>query len=117
LYGSGPHSVKKITLTRKDATRNLYRFYRLDVQPDLFGDWCLVKGWGRIGCPSQVCFTPFPTVAEAQTALEAAAPHQAATTCIYTVASSKKICRKHRLSFWESLKRSGGGSAGDTAVH
>ena len=30
--------MSAITLTRRDATRNLYRFYRLDVQPDLFGD-------------------------------------------------------------------------------
>lgn len=62
--------MSAITLTRKDATRNLYRFYRLDVQPDLFGDWCLVKGWGRIGCPGKVRFTPFPTAPEAQAALE-----------------------------------------------
>lgn len=62
--------MSAITLTRRDATRNLYRFYRLDVQPDLFGDWCLVKGWGRIGCPGKARFTPFPTAPEAQAALE-----------------------------------------------
>ena len=62
--------MSAITLTRKDATRNLYRFYWLDVQLDLFGDWCLVKGWGRIGCPGQVRFAPYPTAAEAQAALE-----------------------------------------------
>ena len=59
-----------ITLTRRDAARNLYRFYRLDVQPDLFGDWCLVREWGRIGCPGRVCFTPYPSAAQAQAALE-----------------------------------------------
>ena len=59
-----------VTLTRVDAARNLYRFYHLDVQPDLFGNWCLVREWGRIGCPGQVRFTPYPTAAEAQAALE-----------------------------------------------
>ena len=65
--------MSAITLTRKDAARNLYRFYRLDVQPDLFRDWCLVKECGRIGCPGKVRFTPFPTAAEAQAAMERSA--------------------------------------------
>jgi len=38
-----------ITLTRSDAARNMRRFYRMDVQPDLFGEWCFVREWGRIG--------------------------------------------------------------------
>jgi predicted DNA-binding WGR domain protein len=27
----------------------MHRFYRLDVQPDLFGQWYLMREWGRIG--------------------------------------------------------------------
>ncbi|MEY9607071.1 putative DNA-binding WGR domain protein [Bradyrhizobium japonicum] len=38
-----------IMLTRIDNSRNMSRFYRLDVQPTLFGGWSLVKEWGRIG--------------------------------------------------------------------
>ena len=38
-----------VTLHRIDPTRNMSRFYRLDVQPDLFGGVLLVKEWGRIG--------------------------------------------------------------------
>jgi predicted DNA-binding WGR domain protein len=38
-----------VHLRRIDATRNMRRFYRLDVQPDLFGGVLLVKAWGRIG--------------------------------------------------------------------
>ncbi|MGH6834124.1 MAG: WGR domain-containing protein [Methylocella sp.] len=29
-------------------------FYRLDVQPDLFGQWCFIREWGRIGRAGQV---------------------------------------------------------------
>jgi predicted DNA-binding WGR domain protein len=25
------------------------RFYGLDVQRDVFGQWCLIREWGRIG--------------------------------------------------------------------
>jgi len=35
-----------VTLYRIDAAENKWRFYRLDLQPDLFGSWLLVKEWG-----------------------------------------------------------------------
>lgn len=38
-----------VALERIDPARNMARFYRLDVQPTLFGEWALVKEWGRIG--------------------------------------------------------------------
>ena len=34
--------------------KNVSRFYRLDVQPDLFRPWCLVREWGRIGSPGSM---------------------------------------------------------------
>jgi predicted DNA-binding WGR domain protein len=34
---------------RRDATRNMQRFYRLTVTRDLFGTVLLVREWGRIG--------------------------------------------------------------------
>ncbi len=43
-----------IYLTKIDAARNMARFYSLDLQPDLFGGWALVRRWGRIGWPGQV---------------------------------------------------------------
>jgi hypothetical protein len=43
--------------------------YRLDVQPDLFGEWCFVREWGRIGRPGQMRSAPYPTEQEAQAAL------------------------------------------------
>ena len=57
-------------LTRVDPARNMARFYKLDVQPTLFGDYAVIKEWGRIGSAGQVRSTPFPTPAEAIAALE-----------------------------------------------
>jgi predicted DNA-binding WGR domain protein len=38
-----------ILLTRIDPARNMARFYALSLAPTLFGEWLLVKEWGRIG--------------------------------------------------------------------
>jgi predicted DNA-binding WGR domain protein len=38
-----------ILLTRIDPARNMARFYALSIAPTLFGEWLLVKEWGRIG--------------------------------------------------------------------
>ncbi|MTE01276.1 WGR domain-containing protein [Paracoccus sp. YIM 132242] len=43
---SEPDSV---LLDRRDPDRNMARYYRLDVVPDLFGGVVLVRNWGRIG--------------------------------------------------------------------
>jgi predicted DNA-binding WGR domain protein len=42
-------TVPALELRRIDATCNMRRFYRLDIEPDLFGGVRLVKAWGRIG--------------------------------------------------------------------
>ena len=42
-----------VYLTKIDASRNMARFYALDLQPTLFGEWALVKEWGRIGQAGQ----------------------------------------------------------------
>lgn len=62
--------MSALTLTRIDPARNMQRFYRLDVQPDLFGAWCFIREWGRIGRSGQVREVPCPTLAEAQAALD-----------------------------------------------
>jgi len=36
-------------LTRIDAPSNARRFYRMEIVPGLFGDWSLIREWGRIG--------------------------------------------------------------------
>jgi len=35
--------MSAIILHRTDPVKNMRRFYRLDVQPDLFGQWCFIK--------------------------------------------------------------------------
>ena len=37
------------SLTRIRPERNEWRFYRMEVWPDLFGRALLVRQWGRIG--------------------------------------------------------------------
>ncbi|RAI35889.1 WGR domain-containing protein [Rhodoplanes serenus] len=57
-----------VHLTRVDLAQNLKRFYRLDVQPDLFGGWSFIREWGRIGNPGTVRIASFDTVSEAEAA-------------------------------------------------
>ena len=38
-------------LTRTDPTRNIDRFYVVQVMPSLFGDWTVLREWGRPGSP------------------------------------------------------------------
>ena len=45
------------------------RCYRMDVQPDLFGQWCLIREWGRIGSSGQLRSRPFANPDEAEAAL------------------------------------------------
>ena len=42
-----------ILLTKIDPEQNMARFYALDVQPTLFGEYVLLKEWGRIGSGGQ----------------------------------------------------------------
>ena len=57
-------------LYRIDASKHMHRFYRLDVQPDLFGQWCLMREWGRIGTTGRERSIPFPTPTAAHAALD-----------------------------------------------
>ena len=54
-----------ITLHRIEPARNMRRFYRLDVQQDLFGTWDVIREWGRIGRAGRVRVDPYPTEEEA----------------------------------------------------
>ena len=44
----------RVYLTREDAGRNMARYYLMDVQTTLFGEWSLVREWGRIDRAGQV---------------------------------------------------------------
>jgi predicted DNA-binding WGR domain protein len=58
-----------INLVRIDGQNNVARFYKLDVQPTLFGSWSLVREWGRIGRAGRVCVEFYQTRGVADLAL------------------------------------------------
>lgn len=68
----------RVCLRRIEAENNMQRFYALLVQPTLFGEWELVREFGRIGSPGRVMATPFPTETEAHAALNAIFVHKQA---------------------------------------
>ena len=58
-----------VRLYRTDAEHNMWRFYRMQVRRDLFGAWCVIREWGRIGGGGQLRIVPFATETDAQEAL------------------------------------------------
>lgn len=60
-----------LRLTRIDPAQNMRRFYRLALQPDLFGGCTLIREWGRIGRGGQVKFEGFSSEGQAVDALMA----------------------------------------------
>ena len=61
------HSVR---LCRIDPDKNMARFYGLAVERDLFGMWCFIREWGRIGRCGQMRMIPHPTPMEAHAELQ-----------------------------------------------
>lgn len=57
-------------LYRIDPSRNMARFYRLSIQPTLFGGSSLVRNWGRIGTDGRLKVDLFDTPSEAANACE-----------------------------------------------
>ena len=62
--------MNAVILYRIDDSKRMHRYYRMDVQPDLFGQWSLMREWGRIGSSGQMRSLPFPNPAEAEAALD-----------------------------------------------
>lgn len=56
-------------LERRDAGRNMARFYCLSVEGSLFGDTALVREWGRIGTSGRRRLDLFADVAQAEHAM------------------------------------------------
>lgn len=52
-------------LTKINPAKNQQRFYSLHVMPDLFGQWSLIREWGRIGSGGTVKIDSYPTEDEA----------------------------------------------------
>lgn len=58
-----------VDLKRVDLSLNMRRFYRISVQPVLFGGACLVREWGRIGFRGQMLIEQHPDEGGAVSAL------------------------------------------------
>jgi len=58
-----------VHLHRVDPDRNMRRFYRLALQPDLFGGCTLVREWGRIGSGGRVRLDTYESEGQAVDAL------------------------------------------------
>ena len=59
----------KIHLEKHDPDRNVARYYRMSVHPNLFGEWTLQREWGRIGQGGRIRLDLFRSEAEAELAL------------------------------------------------
>lgn len=64
-------------LVRRDAGRNMARFYRLEVERDLFGAVVLIRRWGRIGSAGRSVVAVHGSWAEAEAALSAVGARKA----------------------------------------
>ncbi|NTE56454.1 WGR domain-containing protein [Agrobacterium tumefaciens] len=43
----------QLYVERTDEARNMARFYAMTIEPNLFGEVCLTRRWGRIGAQGQ----------------------------------------------------------------
>lgn len=59
----------EIHLEKHDPDRNVARYYRMSVHPNLFGEWTLQREWGRLGQGGCVRLDLFRSKAEAERAL------------------------------------------------
>lgn len=55
-------------LTKIAPQANQYRFYRMEIVLGLFGDWGLIREWGRIGGGGRVRTDWFESEADAKDA-------------------------------------------------
>ncbi len=58
-----------LRLERRDPSKSMMRYYVLYVTPGLFGEWCLVRSWGRIGSGGQTRMEWYATCEEAEDSL------------------------------------------------
>ena len=48
-------------LEKVDPSRRMMRFYAIWIAPTLFGEWAMVREWGRVGSPGQLRESWFET--------------------------------------------------------
>jgi len=49
----------QLYVERTDRTKNMSRFYAMSIEPNLFGETCLTRRWGRIGAKGQMMIHHF----------------------------------------------------------
>jgi predicted DNA-binding WGR domain protein len=54
-----------VKLTNIDPSKNMRRFYSVQIGRTLFGEWSLMREWGRIGSPGRVTLESFASEEEA----------------------------------------------------
>jgi predicted DNA-binding WGR domain protein len=64
-----PLFAEAASLIRVPPERNEWRFYRMEVWPDLFGRALLLRQWGRIGTEGRHRLDPHPDPGAATNAL------------------------------------------------
>ena len=73
---AGPAPVAQLSLFAEEANlarinhaENMWRFYRMEVWPDLLGGALLMRQWGRIGTEGRRRLDPYPDLAPWLTAV------------------------------------------------
>ena len=56
-------------LEKQHAAKNVFRYYRMEVAPNLFGEWTLHREWGRIGQGGRTRMDWFTSKDQAEAAL------------------------------------------------
>ncbi|TAU57471.1 WGR domain-containing protein [Rhizobium ruizarguesonis] len=58
----------QLYVERTDEARNMARFYAMTIEPNLFGEICLTRRWGRIDAQGQMKVQRFAKERDAVTA-------------------------------------------------
>jgi predicted DNA-binding WGR domain protein len=53
-------------MTRTDPARNMRRFCKVHIVPKLFGEWTVMREWGRLGRPGTLRTWTLPGEDEAE---------------------------------------------------
>ena len=61
--------AEEASLARVNHAENMWRFYRMEIWPDLLGGALLMRQWGRIGTEGRRRLDPYPDSGAALNAL------------------------------------------------
>ena len=78
--------MNSLRLEKRVPEKNQFRFYRLVLHPTLFGEWSLVREWGRIGRQGRVVIDTFCTPSEARLASDGKAAEKSRSRLFGTTA-------------------------------